>query len=100
MPPPAPTTRAISRPARSPACNGNTLSELSLSFTVRAAVKPGDYQNQVKVITSTPAEIDQSNPVGLVVEPRPSLTLTAAAASAQVTTGSLATYVISVSNVG
>jgi len=83
-----------------PAGNGNTLSELILSFTVQAAVKPGDYQNQVKVITSTPAEIDQSNPVGLVVEPRPSLTLTAAAASAQVTTGSLATYVISVSNVG
>src|SRR5439155_17055710 len=63
-----------------PAGNGNTLSELILSFTVQAAVKPGDYQNQVKVITSTPAEIDQSNPVGLVVEPRPSLTLTAAAA--------------------
>ena len=83
-----------------PAGNGNTLSELILSFTVQAAVKPGDYQNQVKVITSTSAESDQSNPVGLVVEPRPSLTLTAAAASAQVTTGSLATYVISVSNVG
>ena len=35
-----------------------------------------------------------------MVEPRPSLTLTAAAVSAQVTTGGMATYVISVSNVG
>jgi uncharacterized repeat protein (TIGR01451 family) len=38
--------------------------------------------------------------VGLVVEPRPALTLTAAASTAQVTTGSLATYVLSVNNVG
>jgi uncharacterized repeat protein (TIGR01451 family) len=83
-----------------PAGNGNTVSELILSFTVQAAVKPGDYLNQVKIISATSAEIDQSNAVGLVVEPRPSLTLTAAAATAQVTTGSLATYVISVSNVG
>jgi len=83
-----------------PAGNGNTVSELILSFTVQAAVKPGEYLNQVKISTSTPAEIDQSNPVALVVEPRPSLTLTAAAATAQVTTGSTATYVISVSNVG
>jgi len=83
-----------------PAGNGNTVSELILSFTVQATAKPGDYVNQVKLTTTTPAEIDQSNPVGLVVEPRPSLTLTAAAATAQVTTGSMATYVISVSNVG
>jgi uncharacterized repeat protein (TIGR01451 family) len=83
-----------------PAGNGNTVSELILSFTVQAAVKPGDYVNQVKITTATQAEIDQGNPVGLVVEPRPSLTLTAAAVTATVTTGSTATYVISVSNVG
>ena len=45
-------------------------------------------------------QIDQGDPVALVVEPRPSLTLTAAAATGQVTTGGLATYVISVANVG
>ena len=83
-----------------PAGNGNTVSELILSFTVQATTKPGDYVNQVKITTSTPAEIDQAGAVGLVVEPRPSLTLTAAAVNAQVTTGSMATYVISVSNVG
>jgi uncharacterized repeat protein (TIGR01451 family) len=83
-----------------PAGNGNTVSELILSFTVQATLKPGDYQNQVKIVTSTPAEIDQSQAVALVVEPRPALTLTAAATTAQVTTGSLATYVISVNNVG
>ena len=83
-----------------PAGNGNTVSELILSFTVQAAIKPGDYVNQVKLTSSTLAEIDQASQVGLVVEPRPSLTLTAAAVSAQVTTGTMATYVISVSNVG
>ena len=83
-----------------PAGNGNTVSELILSFTVQASLKPGDYLNQVKIGTSELAEIDQTNAVGLVVEPRPSLTLTAAAATAQVTTGSVATYVISVNNVG
>ncbi len=45
-------------------------------------------------------QIDQGDPVALVVEPRPSLTLTAAAATCQATTGGLATYVISVANVG
>ena len=83
-----------------PAGNGNTVSELILSFTVQATLKPGDYQNQVKIGTSSPAEIDQSQAVALVVEPRPALTLTAAATTAQVTTGSLATYGISVNNVG
>ena len=83
-----------------PAGNGNTVSELIMSFKVQAATKPGDYVNQVKISSSSSVEIDQGNPVGLVVEPRPSLTLAAAAATAQVTTGSLATYVISVSNVG
>ena len=83
-----------------PAGDGNTVSALILSFKVQVALNPGDYQNQVKLTTSTAAEIDQGDPVALVVEPRPSLTLTAAAATGQVTTGSLATYVISVANVG
>src|SRR3989441_10767642 len=40
-----------------PAGNGNTLSALVLSFEVQAAVKPGDYVNQVKLTTSTAPEI-------------------------------------------
>jgi uncharacterized repeat protein (TIGR01451 family) len=80
--------------------NGNTISALIISFKVQAAVNPGDYKNVVRVTTSTPAEIDLGDPVDLVVEPRPSLTVTAAATTGQVTTGSLATYVVSVSNVG
>src|SRR5256885_14256251 len=83
-----------------PSGNGNTVSALVLSFKVQASLKPGDYVNQVKLTTSTPAEIDQGTGVGLVVEPRPSLVLAVAAATGQVTTGSLATYVVSVSNVG
>src|SRR5256886_7635192 len=83
-----------------PAGNGDTVSALVLSFKVQATVKPGDYVNQVKLTTSTPAEIDQGTGVGLVVAPRPSLVLAVAAATGQVTTGSLATYVVSVSNVG
>src|SRR2546423_311876 len=83
-----------------PAGNGNTVSALVLSFKVQVALSPGDYKNQVKLTTSAPAEIDQGDPVALVIEPRPSLTLTAAAATAQVTTGGLATYIISVANVG
>jgi uncharacterized repeat protein (TIGR01451 family) len=67
---------------------------------VQVALNPGDYKNQVKLTTSAPAEIDQGDPVALIIEPRPSLTLTAAAATAQVTTGSLATYILSVGNVG
>ena len=83
-----------------PAGNGNTMSALVLSFRVQVALNPGDYKNQVRITTTTPAEIDQGDPVALVVEPRPSLTLTAAATAAQVLTGGLATYVISVANVG
>ena len=83
-----------------PAGNGNTISALVLSFRVQVALNPGDYKNQVKITTSTATEIDQGDPVALVVEPRPSLTLTAAATAGQVTTGGLATYVISVANVG
>jgi uncharacterized repeat protein (TIGR01451 family) len=83
-----------------PAGNGNTVSALVLSFRVQVALNPGDYKNQVKITTSTLGELDQGDPVALVVEPRPSLTLTAAATAAQVTTGGMATYVISVANVG
>jgi uncharacterized repeat protein (TIGR01451 family) len=83
-----------------PAGNGNKISALVLSFKVQAALKPGDYKNQVRLGTSTPLDIDEGDPVTLVVEPRPSLTVTAAATTAQVTTGGMATYVVSVSNVG
>jgi len=83
-----------------PAGTGNTVSALVLSFRVQVALNPGDYKNQVKITTSVPGEIDQGDPVALVVEPRPALTLTAAAAAGQVTTGGVATYVISVANVG
>jgi uncharacterized repeat protein (TIGR01451 family) len=83
-----------------PAGNGNTVSALVLSFRVQVALNPGDYKNQVKITTSTIGEVDQGDPVALVVEPRPSLTLTAAATTAQVTTGGMATYVISVANIG
>jgi uncharacterized repeat protein (TIGR01451 family) len=83
-----------------PAGNGNTVSALILSFRVQAAVKPGDYQNKVKITTSLASDVAQGDPVGLVVEPRPALTVAAAASTAQVTTGGAATYVISVSNIG
>src|ERR1700736_3858956 len=83
-----------------PAGNGNTVSALILSFKVQAAVKPGDYQNKVKITSSLASDAGQGDPAGLVVEPRPALTVAAAAATAQVTTGGAATYVISVSNVG
>lgn len=79
---------------------GNTVSALVLSFKVQVPLNPGDYKNQVKITTSTAGEIDQGDPVALIVEPRPSLTLTAAAAAGQVTTGGVATYIISVANVG
>jgi uncharacterized repeat protein (TIGR01451 family) len=83
-----------------PAGNGNTISSLVLSFTVQAALNPGDYKNQVTITTAVPGEVDQGDPVALVIEPRPSLTLTAAATAGQVLTGGMATYVISVANVG
>jgi len=83
-----------------PAGTGNTISALVLSFTVQVPLNPGDYKNQVKITTAVPGEVDQGDPVALVVEPRPSLTLTAAATAGQVLTGGMATYVISVANVG
>jgi len=83
-----------------PAGNGNTISALVLSFRVQVALNPGDYKNQVKITTTIPGEVDQGDPVALVVDPRPSLTLTAAATAGQVMSGGMATYVISVANVG
>src|SRR3989454_8344725 len=83
-----------------PAGTGNTLSALVLSFRIQVPLNPGDYKNQVKITTSNGGEIDQGDPVAVVVEPRPSLTLTVAAAAGQLTTRGLATYVISVANVG
>jgi uncharacterized repeat protein (TIGR01451 family) len=83
-----------------PAGNGSQESALVLSFKVQVASKPGDYQNHVKVTTATPVALDLGDPVALVVEPRPSLTITTAATTAQVMTGAMATYVVSVSNVG
>ena len=83
-----------------PAGNGNTISELILNFKLQASSKPGQYVNQVKLTTTSEAEIDMGNGAPVVVEPRPSLALTAAAASGQVSTGGTVTYVVSVSNVG
>lgn len=83
-----------------PPGNGSIVSSLVLSFKVQAALNPGDYKNKVKITSSSPMSIDEGDPVALVVEPRPSLILTAAAASGQVMTGGMATYVISVANVG
>jgi uncharacterized repeat protein (TIGR01451 family) len=83
-----------------PAGNGNTVSALILSFKVQAAVKPGDYINQVKITSTTLTDVEQAQGAPIVIEPRPSLTVTAAATSPQVTTGSTVTYVVSISNVG
>jgi uncharacterized repeat protein (TIGR01451 family) len=83
-----------------PAGNGNTISALILSFKVQASTRPGDYLNRVKLTTSDLSEIDTGSGVGLVVEPRPALALTAAAAAAQVNSGSVVSYVVSVTNVG
>jgi uncharacterized repeat protein (TIGR01451 family) len=83
-----------------PPDNGSVVSALILSFKVQAALNPGDYKNTVKLTTSSPARIDEGDPVAVVVEPRPSLILTAAAANGQVLTGGVASYVISVANVG
>src|ERR1700694_6177568 len=66
---------------------------------MQAALKPGDYQNKIMLTTLAGSDA-QGDPVGLGVEPRPALTVAAAAANAQVTTGGSATYVVSVSNVG
>lgn len=81
-----------------PPANGKD-SELVLSFKVQAATKPGSYDNAITIQGANAGAIDQS-PLTLVVEPRPSLVVTTAAASGQVVTGGTATYVITVTNVG
>ncbi|MEO6796151.1 MAG: hypothetical protein ABI401_01670 [Candidatus Dormibacter sp.] len=83
-----------------PAGTATRESALVISFKVQAASKPGDYQNHIKVVSSTAVELDQGDPVALVIEPRPALNLTTAATTAQVNTGGTATYVVSVANVG
>jgi uncharacterized repeat protein (TIGR01451 family) len=83
-----------------PAGNGNTISALILNFKVQATIKPGDYVNQVKLTTGSVTDIQQGNDAALVVEPRPALTLTAAATTAQASSGGIVSYLVSVSNVG
>ncbi|MDQ6884076.1 MAG: DUF11 domain-containing protein, partial [Candidatus Dormibacteraeota bacterium] len=83
-----------------PAGNGTLVSSLVLSFKVQVASSPGDYRNRVSVATASPAELDQGNPIAIVVEPRPALSLTTAATTAQVLSGATATYVVSVTNTG
>ncbi len=82
-----------------PAGTSTKNSELVLSFKVQASLKPGDYPNVVK-LSGTLAEVDQSDPVVLTVEPRPSLTVAAAATAPQAVTGGAISYVVSVTNVG
>jgi uncharacterized repeat protein (TIGR01451 family) len=74
-------------------------SELVVSFKVQGATRPGSYDNNVRLTGVNSGAIDQGG-LTLVVEPRPSLTVTTAVTSAQVVTGGTATYVITVNNVG
>lgn len=74
-------------------------SQLVLSFKVQASTRPGSYDNEITIRGVNGGAIDQS-PLSLVVEPRPSLTVTTAATTGQVVTGGTATYVITVANVG
>lgn len=82
------------------AASSNKESELVLSFKVQAATQPGDYTNQVKITGSEVGEVDEGDGLVLVVEPRPSLTITTAATTDKATTGGTVTYVLSVNNVG
>jgi uncharacterized repeat protein (TIGR01451 family) len=81
-----------------PPANGKD-SQLVLSFKVQAAARPGSYDNTITISGVNTGRVDQS-PLTLVVEPRPSLTVTTAATNGQVVTGGTATYVITVTNVG
>ena len=83
-----------------PAASSTKESELVLSFKVQAATQPGDYTNHVKITGSEVGEVDEGDGLSLVVEPRPSLTITTAATTDKVTTGGTVTYVVSVNNVG
>jgi uncharacterized repeat protein (TIGR01451 family) len=83
-----------------PAGNSSRESQLVVSFKVQAASKPGEYSNAVKIKTATPGELDKGEPVVLVVEPRPSLNMTAASTTGEATAGGTVTYLVSVENVG
>ncbi len=75
-------------------------SALVLSFKVQAATQSGEFRSRVKITTTTSGDVEEGDPLVLVVEPRPALTLAAAATSAQVLTGGTVTYVLSVTNTG
>jgi uncharacterized repeat protein (TIGR01451 family) len=78
---------------------GSQESELVLSFKVQAGLRPGEFQNRLQLsVSGTP--IDAGQPLALVVEPRPSLSLTAATLAPSATSGSQLGYVLSVTNVG
>jgi uncharacterized repeat protein (TIGR01451 family) len=83
-----------------PAASSSKESELVLSFKVQAATQPGDYTNHVKITGSEVGDVDEGDGLSLVVEPRPSLTVTTAATTDKATTGGTVTYVLSVNNVG
>lgn len=83
-----------------PAPSADKVSELVLSFRVQVAVKPGEYTNKVKLAGTEVGLVDETDTVTLVVEPRPSLTITAAATTDKATTGGAITYVLTVTNVG
>jgi uncharacterized repeat protein (TIGR01451 family) len=74
-------------------------SELVVSFRVQGAMRPGSYDNNISLAGINTGAIDKGA-LTLVVEPRPSLTVTTAVTSAQLVTGGTATYVITVNNVG
>ena len=81
---------------------GSTSKEslLVLSFKVQAALQPGEYANRVRVATSSIGTLDEGVPLVFVVEPRPSLAVTAAATSGQVASGGTVSYALSIANTG
>ena len=83
-----------------PAPQGSKQSALVLSFKVQVAIRPGEYKNAVRLSSPTDGTVDQGDAALIVVEPRPSLTITAAATTPQAKTGGVVTYLLSVSNAG
>jgi large repetitive protein len=83
-----------------PAGSAAKESTLVISFKAQGAVQPGDYANVVKISTSSAVTLDQSDPLPIVVDPSPALTVTTAATSAQALSGGTVTYVVSVANIG
>lgn len=81
---------------------GSTSKEslLVLSFKVQAALQPGEYANRVRVATSGIGTLDEGAPLVFVVEPRPSVAVTAAATSGQVASGGTVSYNLSIANAG